>query len=216
MIQCWSRNDEQEEREHNEGEGQAEELGPRLEESDEGSGCGRLQSGCELAEWKVEEKQTKVQSRCSEDAESVGQKTDIRLMADHLDLFQLIYRDWNEKADCLTHEAREKGASCNSFTMMEGSKLEAVKASFDGGVSSQEDRKVKHKVGSAYVIQASERKWRTTVKVAKVLPGDATITQAETTAAAARAICCLFQAGCTSFDLDGNLIEEWDKKSKKK
>ena len=87
-------------------------------------------------------------------------KADIRPMADHLDSFQHVYRDWNEKADRLTHEAREKGASC-SFTMMEGSKLEAVKASFDGGVSSKEDRKVKHKVGSAYVIQASERKWRT-------------------------------------------------------
>ena len=40
--------------------------------------------------------------------------TDIRPMADHLDLFQHIYRDWNEKADRLTHEAREKGASWNS------------------------------------------------------------------------------------------------------
>ena len=138
-------------------------------------------------------------------------KTDIRPMADHLDSFQHIYRDGNEKADRLTHEAREKGASC-SFTMMEGSKLEAVRASFDGGVSSQEDRKIKHKVVPACAIQASERieeaaekmEWRTTVEVAKVLPGDATITQAETTAAveSARAICCLFQAGCISFDLN--------------
>ena len=62
-----------------------------------------------------------------------------------------------EKADRLTHEAREKGASWNSFTMMEGSKLESVRACFDGGVSKQEDRKVKQKVGSAYVIQASKR-----------------------------------------------------------
>ena len=44
--------------------------------------------------------------------------TDIRPMADHLDLFQRIYRDRNEKADRFTHEAREKGASCDSFTMM--------------------------------------------------------------------------------------------------
>ena len=62
-------------------------------------------------------------------------KTDIRPMADHLDLFQHIYRDWNEKADRLTHEAREKGASWNSFMMMEGSELEAVSAYFVGGVS---------------------------------------------------------------------------------
>ena len=30
----------------------------------------------------------------------------------------------------------------NSFTMMEGSKLEAVRACIDGGVSKQEDAKV--------------------------------------------------------------------------
>ena len=87
--------------------------------------------------------------------------------------------------------------------MREGEKLGAVRAFFHGRVSKQEDRKVKHLAGSAYVIQASERiekaaekmEWRTTVEVAKVLPDDATITQAETTAAveAARAICCLVQ-----------------------
>ena len=44
-----------------------------------------------------------------------------------------------KKADRLTHEAREKGASWNSFTMMEGSELEAVRACFDEGVSRQED-----------------------------------------------------------------------------
>ena len=60
-------------------------------------------------------------------------RTDIRPMADHLDVFQHICRDWNEKADRLTHEARGKGASWNSFMMMEGSKLEAVRACFDGG-----------------------------------------------------------------------------------
>ena len=52
-------------------------------------------------------------------------------------------------------------------------------------------------------------------EVAKVLPDDATITQAETTAAAARAMCCLVQTGQIVFDLDGNLIEEWDKNAKK-
>ena len=84
-------------------------------------------------------------------------KTDIRPMADHLNLFQHICRDWNEEAARLTHEAREKGASWNSFTIKEGAKIEAVRACFDGGVSRQEDRKVKYKVGSAYRIQMSER-----------------------------------------------------------
>ena len=83
---------------------------------------------------------------------------------------------------------------------------------FDGGISRQEDRIEKHKVGSACVIQASGRieeaaekmAWRTIVEVAKVFPDDATVTQAETTAAveAARAICCLLQTGQIIFDLD--------------
>ena len=57
---------------------------------------------------------------------------------------------------------------------------------------------------------------RTTVEVAKVLPGDATITQAETAAAveAARATSCRAQTGQIIFGLDGNLIEEWDKNAK--
>ena len=52
-------------------------------------------------------------------------------------------------------------------------------------------------------------KWRTIIEVAKILPDDATATQAECTAAteAARAICCLVRTGSISFDLDGNLIE---------
>ena len=70
-------------------------------------------------------------------------KTDIRPMADHLDLFQHIYRNWTEEADRLTHEAREKGACWNFFTVKEGSKIEAVRACFDGGVSREEDREVK-------------------------------------------------------------------------
>ena len=61
--------------------------------------------------------------------------------------------------------------------MKEGSKIEAVRAYFDGGVSRQEDWKLQHKVGSAYVIQTSERieeaaekiEWTTTIEVAKVL-----------------------------------------------
>ena len=59
--------------------------------------------------------------------------------------------------------------------------------------------------------------WRTIiVEIAKVFPDDAPITQAETTNAveAARAICCLVQAGQIIFALGGNLIEEWDKNTK--
>ena len=53
--------------------------------------------------------------------------------------------------------------------------------------------------------------WRTIIEVAKILPNDATVTQAERTASveAARAICCLARIGCICFDLDRNLIEDW-------
>ena len=34
------------------------------------------------------------------------EQIDIRLMCDHLALFQHVYRDWNGEADCLTHKAR--------------------------------------------------------------------------------------------------------------
>ena len=34
-------------------------------------------------------------------------KTDIRPMVDHLDLFKHVNRDWNEEADRLTHGARK-------------------------------------------------------------------------------------------------------------
>ena len=43
-----------------------------------------------------------------EKTQNLWDTTDIRPMADHLDLFQHTYRDWNEKADRLTHETREK------------------------------------------------------------------------------------------------------------
>ena len=47
-----------------------------------------------------------------------------RMMSDHMDLFQHIYRDWNEEADHLTHEAREKGPSWNSFSLNEEEQLD--------------------------------------------------------------------------------------------
>ena len=118
--------------------------------------------------WKINYQ--KFGAEVQKDAESTGQN---RHSSD-----QHTNRDWNEEADRLTHEAREKGASWNSFTMKKGAKIEAVRACFDGGASRQEDRQVKHKVGSAYVIQTSERieeaaekmEWRTVFEVAKVLP----------------------------------------------
>ena len=56
-------------------------------------------------------------------------------------------------------------------------------------------------------------KWRTIIEVAKILLDDATVTQAECTAAveAAGAICSLAQTGSICFDLERNLIEECNK-----
>ena len=53
-------------------------------------------------------------------------------------------------------------------------------------------------------------KWSTIIDVAEILPDDATVTQAECTAAAeaARAICCVARTGSISFGPDGNVIED--------
>ena len=82
------------------------------------------------------------------------------------------------------------------------------------------------KVASAYVIQSSERSeenaemmsWKTIVEVAKILLDDATITQADSTAAveAAGAIRCLTRTARICFDLDGNLIEDWNENGTRK
>ena len=61
-------------------------------------------------------------------------------------------------------------------------------------------------------------KWKTIIEVAKILPDEATVTQAECTAAvgAARAICCLARTGSICFDLDGNLIEDCSRNKTKR
>ena len=57
-------------------------------------------------------------------------KTDICPMGDHLDMFQHICRDWNQEADHLTHVAREKGATWNSYITEAGTRIEAVRSLF--------------------------------------------------------------------------------------
>ena len=62
------------------------------------------------------------------------------------------------------------------------------------------------------IVESTQKmKWKTIVEVAKVLPDDSTITQAECTTAveAARAICRLAQTGSSCFDMDWNLIKDW-------
>ena len=74
----------------------------------------------------------------------------MRPMGDHLDMFQHIYRDWNQEADRLARMASEKGATWNSY-VMEETRIEAVRSFFDGGVSTVCDDKIKHKVGSQHM-----------------------------------------------------------------
>ena len=72
-------------------------------------------------------------------------KMDSRPMANHLDIFHHVYREWNQEADRLTHVAREKGCTWNSYAKEEGEKIKAVWSLFDGGVSLQVDSSVKKK-----------------------------------------------------------------------
>ena len=92
--------------------------------------------------------------------QNVLDRTDIRLIGDHLDMLQHIYIEWNREADRLTHVAREKGATWNSYVIEEGAQIEAVRYFFDGGVSKECHRQIRNKVGSAYVIQIAENRGR--------------------------------------------------------
>ena len=153
-------------------------------------------------------------------------KTGLRPMGDHVDMFQHVYREWNQEAGRLMHVAREEGTTWNSYVMEKGARVEAVGSFFDGGVSSECNAQIKNKVDSAFVIQFAERieeeiyqiKWRIIVEFEKILADDATVTHAECTAAveAARAICCLARAGCICFDLDGKLTEDHNNKTRKR
>ena len=78
----------------------------------------------------------------------------------------------------------------------------------------------------AYVVQVADgfeedmyqMKWRTIVEDAQILQDDSTVTQTECTAAVeeARTICCLARTGCICFDLDVNLIEDYNKNKTRK
>ena len=97
---------------------------------------------CQLVEWEVEDQPPQVQDD-GQKTQNMLDKTDLRPMGDHLDLFQHIYRDWNQEADRPTHVAREKGATWNSYVMEEGARIEAVRSFFDGGVSTVCDAQMK-------------------------------------------------------------------------
>ena len=115
----------------------------------------------------------------------------------------------------LTFKKNGKG---QPFAMKEGERIEAVRGFFDGGVSSSCKGHIENKVGPAYVIQVAERIEDEVQVMQKNLPNDATVTQAECTAAVetARAICCLARKGCMCYDLDGNIIEHYNESKTRK
>ena len=156
--------------------------------------------------------------------QNVLDRTDFRHMGDHLDLFQHIFREWNQEANQLTHVAREKGATWNSFVIEEGAQIEAVRCHFDGGAKCR--GQIRNRLGSAYVMQIAEKieeelsnmKWKTLIEDAKILLEGSTVTQAECTAAseAALAISSLARTGSICFDLDEKLIEDCTRNRPKK
>ena len=65
----------------------------------------------------MDNQQSEIQAGCSKFTEHAGQdwcQTDGGL---HVDIFQHVYREWNQEADRLTHVAREKGTTWNSYAM---------------------------------------------------------------------------------------------------
>ena len=114
--------------------------------------------------------------RMIQKTQNILDKVDLRPMADRLDMFQHVYREWKQEAGRLTHVAQEKGATWNSYAKGRGEKIEAVRSFFDGRVSSGGNSPSKNKVGSADVIQVAERikedasqmKWKTIIEVARI------------------------------------------------
>ena len=111
-------------------------------------------------------------------------QTDIVLMSDHLDIYQHIYRDWNGDADYLSHKAREEGPAWKAFQTKE--RIEAIRVYFDGGVSHEEDKKVKNRVCPGWLIQVAEAigkqiglQWKRVGEVARVVVDEATIIEVE-------------------------------------
>ena len=71
-----------------------------------------------------------------------------------MDIYQHVCRYWNNKADRLTHVAKENGLVWNSSETKE--KIEAIQTCFDGGVSDKHDKQVKSRSGAGWIIKTAE------------------------------------------------------------
>ena len=56
--------------------------------------------------------------------------TDLRPMADHLYMFQHVYREWHEETDRLTHLARELNTIWNFFAVEKDVTIKAMRSCF--------------------------------------------------------------------------------------
>ena len=106
----------------------------------------RLESDCELDEWEKWKINDQKFRMMVQKTQNMLDKTDTRPMGGHLDMFQHFYRDWNQEADQLTHVARAKGATWNSYIAEAGTRIKAVRSFFDGGVSRACNDKIKNRM----------------------------------------------------------------------
>ena len=71
--------------------------GTRLGETNTAPNYGRLQTGHKLATWKMKEFDEQKKQERNEQSSNLVDKSDIRPMGGRLDMFQHIYREWNEE-----------------------------------------------------------------------------------------------------------------------
>ena len=91
-----------------EGKRKIESLGPRFGLSNKNSdrGDSSLVVNWLNLRWKINNQKFRAEVQKTQ---NLLDRTDFLPMGDHPDVFQHMYSDWNQKADHLTHEAREKG-----------------------------------------------------------------------------------------------------------
>ena len=101
-------------------------------------------------------------------------------------------------------------------------KIEAIKICFHVGVSHDEDKRIKHRVGAGWLLQlaaceSTDLKWETLVDVARGLEDESTTAEAELVAAteAVRAAVNLVRTGWIEFDLDGKRVDEGNQERRK-
>ena len=172
-------------------------LDPIWRNPNEDSDHERLESDCEVDEWQMEEQRSQNQSDGPKDAEYHWQDwyEVYRRSCGHgpAHPFQHIHRNWNQEADCLTHVARKKGSTWNSWRDGRRNAVwscqEFLRCRSQRLIQWQEMTRSNLKWNQPFVVQIADRMEECTQKyvvgklsrLQKVLLDDATSTQAECT-----------------------------------